>query len=171
MGHAVSIFDETILSGAPNEDTNIFEVQRVTARASYHPGGASEQIQRVYIKGEHRVESQQITSCGYGGASSRLLGYFTVTFDGDTSRPIRYDVHPGVLKGYLEADIPAMEEVTVEKVSYEGCDSQNNFQWLVYFDTLEGEVPEMEVEFVGLVTGISPDPDTFYYSATEFPGK
>ncbi|CAK9091755.1 Putative glycosyl hydrolase ecdE [Durusdinium trenchii] len=169
FGHDLSIFDKTLLVGAPLEDWNVKEVQRVTTTLAENVQLRRE-VQRVRITGSHRVEIQELSSCGSGGPSTSLTGYMTLTFGSKTSRPFRYDIHPQVLGGYLEADIPEVGSLTVEKVINTACDTSNAFKWTIYFSSLEGEIPQLIPNFQGVSTVTSPDPDTFYFSGTEFPG-
>lgn len=169
FGHSVSIYDDTLVVGAPFEAQSVYEVQRVTALAE-EGTVLTNQVQRIQIRGRHQTEIQVVSSCGNGAASSTLAGYFTLTFEGRTSRPLRYDIHPNVLKSYLETDIPAVETLTIEKVANSNCNASNSYNWTIYFSELEGEIPEFVVNYVGLSTSASPDPTTFRYSATEFKG-
>mmetsp|Transcript_5343 Transcript_5343/g.9475 ORF Transcript_5343/g.9475 Transcript_5343/m.9475 type:complete len:3258 (-) Transcript_5343:1649-11422(-) len=169
FGHSLSIFDDTILIGSPKDDLTVKEVQRITATSDKGVVMQNE-VQRIQTKGAHQVEIQEIVSCGYGGPEKSILGYFSIEFDGIISRPIRYDIHPSVLKSYLEIDIPTMGSLTVEKVRNDDCDSQHNYKWTIYFDTLQGDIPEVIVNSKGLVSIDSLDPDTFYHAATEYPG-
>ncbi|GBG25079.1 Hypothetical Protein FCC1311_012962 [Hondaea fermentalgiana] len=163
-GHAVSLFEDTVLVGAPREDLNIREVQRVTVLTD-EDAELTNQVQRVQIRGQHQTEIQVVSSCG---TDASLAGYFTLTFGSRSSRPLRYDIHPSVLKSYLETDIPAMGTLTVEKIPNDACSASNSFNWTIYFSDLEGDIPELVPNYEGVSTGPSPDPTTFGYAATEF---
>jgi len=168
FGKSVSISDSTALIGAPKEDSRVYEVQRVTV-ASDEAISLTNEVQQIVIKGDHRTEIQEIVSCGFGGPSVSLSGFFVVTFGVKSTRPIRHDVHEDVLKSYLQLDIPGIGQISVVKAENEECDASNSFRWTIHFDNLQGEIPEIEVNYEGLSTVSSPDPTTFGYIAAEFP--
>ena len=168
LGHSVSIDGDAMVIGAPSDGLVIQEVQRIktTADGMY---SLKTEIQRVRTRCDHSIEVQQIQTCGDGDGAMR--GYFKIGFKGIYSRPIRYDIHPLVLKSYLESDLRAMGLLTIEKIrDYDCGDADDSYRWTIYFDSLEGYIPEVTVLDTGLTNYQNADPTKFYYAATLYPG-
>lgn len=147
FGYSTSIFGTTALAGAPEDNRPILEVQRVTSTAETL--SSLGEVQVVTTRGIHQVEKQVIKSCGSGGGILAVQGYFVLSWKGGSTRPLRYDIHPSVMKGYLEADIPGVGQVTVIKTTHYDCDALQTYAWTVSFDTLEGDIPSFIVDMTG----------------------
>ena len=148
FGYSSSIYGTTAVAGAPDDNRPILEVQRVTSSAE--TTATAREIQTVTTRGVHQAEKQEIKSCGAGGGVLAIQGYFVLSWNGISTRPLRYDIHPSVMKAYLEADIPGVGQVTVIKTVHYDCDAVHTYTWLVSFDTLEGEISQLEVDYSGV---------------------